>query len=114
MSALKQFEHLDIDWTMTPEDAVTMYLEWGNNNWRDNHQPVRSKTDYSNYFVVDTWGETPEIRLVRRNSDGYEDLVVMPLPGSLEEEFREEYGGLRGVFEPTHGIKEWLRHQLVN
>ncbi len=114
MATFRNFKNLDIDWNMTPEDAVTLYLEWGNNSWLTNHQPVRSKNDYSNYFVVDTWDGAPEVRLVRRNSDGYEDLAVQRLPRELENSFRKEFGCLRGVFHPTEEIKSWLREQIEN
>ena len=114
MAALQDFRNMDIDWTMTPEMAVTLYLEWGNNSWHGKHQPVRSKSDYSTYFVVDAWGERPELRLVRRNSEGYEDLFVSPLPPALEKQFRDEFGKLKGVFEPTDAIKDWLRKQIEN
>ena len=55
MASLKDFSTLDISWDLTPEHAVTMYLEWGNNDWHSEYPPVRSKDDMSNYFVVDTW-----------------------------------------------------------
>ena len=32
IEALNPFAHLDIDWNLTPEDAVTMYLDWENND----------------------------------------------------------------------------------
>ena len=35
-----------IDWDMTPEDAVTLYLEWGNNPATGKHR-IRSKNDVS-------------------------------------------------------------------
>ena len=31
---LRPFADMPIDWNLSPEDAVTLYLEWGNNNWR--------------------------------------------------------------------------------
>ena len=36
----------EIDWDMGPEDAVTMYLEWGNNPALGNRR-IRSKDDIS-------------------------------------------------------------------
>ena len=33
MPTLKDFALCPIDWNLTPEHAVTMYLEWGNNDW---------------------------------------------------------------------------------
>ncbi len=111
---LNEFKDLVIDWDLTPTDAVTMYLEWGNNNWHGQHQPVRSKHDYSVYFVVDNWEDPPTVRLVRRNSEEAVDLAVVDLPEVLLQDWRREQGGLKGVFEPTPEIKRWLRNQLEN
>lgn len=112
MKTLHEFSDLDIDWTLSPTHAVTMYLEWGNNDWHAEHAPVRSKSDVSTYFVVDSWGEPPVIRLVKRNSENAEDLVEVPLPDHLHADWRREYGKLKGVFEPTEKIKKWLRKEL--
>jgi len=49
-----------IDWDMTPEEAVTLYLEWGN-SWSHGKSLVRSKDDVSYYFVVNTWEVPPKI-----------------------------------------------------
>ncbi len=111
---IQQAKDLVIDWDMAPTDAVTLYLEWGNNSWHAQHQPVRSKSDFTNYFVVDTWGDEPVVRLVRRNSENAEDLLTLELPRALLASFKEEYGNLRGVFEPTPEIKEWLKAQVEN
>lgn len=113
MPDLSRFALLPIDWNLSPAHAVTMYLEWGNNNWHAEYPPVRSKDDYSIYFVVDTWGERPVIRLIRRNSEDAEDLVVMDLPDALLPAWEAEYQAMRGVFEPLPVIKEWLRGQLA-
>jgi len=109
---LSQFGDMYIDWDLTPEDAVTLYLEWGNNNWHAQHPPVRSKDDVAVYFVVDNWEESPTVRLVRRNSEEAVDLVSVPLPPHLERSFLAEYGGLKGIFAPTPAIKDWLRQEL--
>lgn len=112
MNELRKIPY-DIDWNLTPEHAVTMYLEWGNNDWHAEYPPVRSKDDYSTYFVVDTWENPPLVRLVRRNSEAAQDVLTIPLPESLHNEFRQEYGKLRGIFAPTPGIKRWLQAQTA-
>jgi hypothetical protein len=74
MGQLSKYRFLPIDWDMTPEEAVTMYLEWGN-NWRKGQRtPVRSKHDESYYFVLNTWDEqapdqpvAPQFRTRRRS-----------------------------------------------
>lgn len=112
MNELKKFSNYTIDWNLSPEHAVTMYLEWGNNDWHAEYPPVRSKDDYSTYFVVDTWEKEPIIRLVRRNSENAVDLISFTLPQELMEDFINEYGDLKGIFEPTPLMKDWLREQL--
>ncbi len=112
MGQLAQYGNLDIDWNLSPEHAVTMYLEWGNNDWHAEYPPVRSKADYSTYFVVDTWGEQPVVRLVRRNSEAAEELVTVPLPARLANHFHDEHGDLKGIMEPTPEIKAWLKKEL--
>lgn len=112
LEQLKPFVDYHIDWNLTPEHAVTMYLEWGNNDWKTEYGPVTSKTDISIYFVIDTWGKTPSIRLVKRNSEGAEDLADFPVPEELLPEFKKEFGSLKGVFTPPPHIKNWLRTQI--
>ena len=62
--------------------------------------------------MVDSWEDTPAIRLVRRNSEGAEDLFSMPLPPALMEAWREANGDLKGVSAPPPKIKAWLKEQL--
>lgn len=112
MPSLKDFSLTVIDWDLTPEQAVTMYLEWGNNDWNAEYPPVRSKDDVSQYFVVDSWEDPPVIRLVRRNSENAEDLFTMPLKGKLLEDWRNVNGNLKGISAPTPYIKKWLQKQL--
>lgn len=112
MAQLKDFSMSNIDWDLTPEQAVTMYLEWGNNDWKAEYPPVRSKDDVSLYFVLDNWGDEPIIRLVRRNSENAEDLFAMPLPTELRAAYYEQNGNLRGISAPTPAIKAWLKKEL--
>lgn len=109
---LKSFSTLPIDWNLDPADAVTLYLEWGNNDWRAEHPPVRSKDDFAHYFVLDNWTDSPTLRLVMRNSEATEDLWVHPLPHELHAEFEREFGSLKGVFMPSDPMKDWLRDKL--
>ncbi len=109
---LKDFAYHDINWNLGPEDAVTLYLEWGNNNWHAEHPPVRSKDDVATYFVIDHWTETPTLRLVQRNSEAAIDLYSSNLPSELESEFKKEFGTLKGVSEPTESIKKWIQKEM--
>lgn len=109
---LKDFTDYTIDWNLGPEDAVTLYLEWGNNDWHAEHPPVRSKDDVAIYFVIDHWQEKPTLRLVQRNSDEAIDLFVSDLPEYLEEEFSKEFGKLKGVSSPPPYIIEWIKKEM--
>jgi len=112
MGQLADFRHLSIDWDMSPEEAVTMYLEWGNNWRRGERSPVRSKGDISNYFVLNTWQQPPVVTLVRRNSDGAEELATLELPHTLKEHARRETGAIKGVFAITPSLRSWLEREL--
>jgi len=100
-----------IDWDMTPEEAVRLYLEWGN-NWARGNYVVRSKDDVSHYFVVNTWKKKPVIFLVRRNSENAEELAEIRMPQDLETEYISENGRLKGVYAISGDIKKWLQHEL--
>ncbi|MEW6585961.1 MAG: DVU0772 family protein [Nitrospirota bacterium] len=100
----------DIDWELTPEMAVRMYLEWGN-IWargEDRRHIVRSKSDYSVYFVVNCWSRPYYIYLIKRNSEDAAELARIELP----EQF-EKTGCLhKGMYALEGELKEWLRKEL--
>ncbi|EFL50612.1 conserved hypothetical protein [Solidesulfovibrio fructosivorans JJ]] len=114
MQTQTDLSNLVIDWDMTPEDAVTLYLEWGNNSWYAEHKPVTGKHDFSTYFVVNTWSGKPELSLVRRNSEDCVELASFDLPEDLARDFMEEQGGNKGVYAPNEAIKEWLQRTHFN
>ena len=49
LEELKQQSELidEINWEMTPEEAVRLYLEWGNNWAHGDGYVIRSKDDYT-------------------------------------------------------------------
>ena len=97
-----------IDWDMTPEEAVRLYLEWGN-NWSGGNYVIKSKEDVSHYFVLNTWDKDPVIYLVRRNSEGASELAVINLPDQFIDDFLREK---KGVYAVEGEIREWLMEQL--
>ena len=111
---LKDFKAYDIDWEMTPEAAVTLYLEWGNNCWLNGPEfrPVRNRSDSTTYFVVNAWEKEPTIRLVHRTNDEAKELLILPMPAHLKDRFMAEVGNNKGTYTPTEEIKEWLRGQM--
>lgn len=113
MKRLSAYKDLVIDWEMTPEDAVALYLEWGNNGYRGGYQnAVRGKGDTSYYFIVDTWDKELKVRFVRRNSDGVDYLSELILPAELASNFLDEVGHHKGVYGVNTEIKKWLEKQI--
>ncbi len=100
-----------IDWDMTPEEAVRLYLEWGN-NWARGNYVIRSKSDVTHYFVVDTWEAKPRLFLVRRNSEDCEELAEIDLPRQMRHRFLDAVGRHRGVYAINGEIRDWLMSQL--
>ena len=100
----------NIDWEMTPEEAVTLYLEWGN-NW-SHGKMIRSKEDVSHYFMVSTWEDAPRIYLIRRNSEEAVELASFPIPPGLAESFLESVGHHKGIYGLNREVREWLEKEL--
>ncbi len=112
MGRLSEFKYLPIDWDMTPEEAVSLYLEWGNNWKKDGRFPVRSKKDVSYYFVINNWGKRPVVYLLKRNSETVEELSYIYLPKDLESQYTYANGTPRGVYPINKEIKIWLETEL--
>ncbi|RTZ97322.1 MAG: hypothetical protein DSY90_08000 [Deltaproteobacteria bacterium] len=100
-----------IDWEMTPEEAVRLYLEWGN-NWARGNYVIRSKDDVTHYFVANTWGDTPVIYLIRRNSEEAEELAKIDLPAELTPSFLDSIGHNKGVWAVEGDVREWLKRKV--
>ena len=102
-----------IDWQMTPEEAVVLYLEWGN-NWAHGINLIRSKNDVSHYFVVNNWGKTPIVYLIRRNSEEAVELAEFELPDEIKAIFQKSVAFNKGVYAVEGPVKEWLQKELMN
>jgi hypothetical protein len=97
-----------IDWEMTPENAVRTYLEWGNIWARGDRHVVRSKSDFTVYFVVNCWSRPYFIYLLRRNSEEAVELAMFELPSEFDKETCE----LKGIYAPEGKLKAWLKKEL--
>jgi hypothetical protein len=99
----------EIDWDMTPERAVSMYLEWGT-GWKDRRDVVSSVNDESIYFVIYDWEKEPGATLIRRTLDGAEEIARIPVPQQLFDDSWREGGRKPGgtVHPPNRDLKEWL------
>ena len=101
----------EIDWEMTPEKAVSLYLEWGN-GWNHGVRMVRSQEDESYYFVVYSWEDGPVLHFIRRDMSGAEELAVIPLPDDLRDHFQQTWNWHKGVYGLTPEIEAWLKDEL--
>lgn len=97
-----------INWEMTPEEAVRLYLEWGNNWARGDGYVIRSADDYTIYFVVNCWSKPYYIYLIKRNSEEAQELARFKLP----EKFQKPVCELKGIYAPDEDLKAWLRKEL--
>lgn len=100
-----------IDWEMTPEEAIRLYLEWGN-NWAGGNYVIRSKNDVTHYFVVNTWEQTPKVYLIRRNSEEAEELAEIDMPKDLSDRYLHSIGYTKGVYSIEGEVKTWIQRQL--
>ena len=71
----------EVSWDLGPEEAVKLYLEWGNSDWGSGKYTIRSKSDYSTYFVVNCWRKPYFIYLIRRNSEEAVELALASMAG---------------------------------
>jgi hypothetical protein len=98
----------DINWDMTPEEAVRLYLEWGNNWARGDGYVIRSKNDFTLYFVVNCWSKPYYVYLIRRNSEEATELAQFELPHRFQKPVCE----LKGVYAIDGDLKKWLKAEL--
>ena len=103
----------EIDWSMTPEKAVEMYLEWGT-GWIRGNDFVSSSNDQSIYFVIYDWEKEPVATLIRRTVGGAEEIARIAVPEDLFTASWKEDGIRPGgtVHPPNEDLKRWLCEQI--
>ncbi len=102
----------EVDWDMTPEKAIEMYLEWGS-GWTRGNDFVASASAESLYFVIFDW-EEPQVTLIKRTMEGAEELAKVPVPQTLFDEAWREDGLVPGgsVHRINQNLKEYLAKTL--
>ncbi|WP_417913191.1 DVU0772 family protein [Candidatus Electronema sp. TJ] len=103
-----------IDWAMTPEKAIEMYLEWGT-GWIRGNDFVSSASDESYYFVIYDWEkEPPLVTLLHRTVAGAEELAKIEVPRELFEASCKEGGIKPGgtVQRLNRDLQEWLNVRI--
>lgn len=104
----------NIDWAMTPEKAVEMYLEWGT-GWIRGNDFVSSSDDESYYFVVFDWEiEPPVVTLLHRTLEGAEELAKIEVPKELFDAACADDGSRPGgtVHRLNRKLKEWVNELI--
>jgi hypothetical protein len=103
-----------IDWAMTPEKAVEMYLEWGT-GWIRGNDFVSSADDESYYFVIFDWEtEPPVVTLIHRTLEGAEELAKIEVPKKLFDAACKEDGIKPGgtVHRLNRNLQDWLNARI--
>lgn len=72
----------EIDWDMTQEKAIDMYLEWGN-GWGRGNDFVSCHGQGSFYFVLFDWEDLPQATLIHRTMKDAEEIAKIPVPEDL-------------------------------
>jgi len=104
----------EINWEMTPDKAIEMYLEWGT-GWIRGHDFVSSSDQESVYFVLYDWEEDPPVvTLLRRSVEGAEEIAKIEVPANLFHQAAKEDGYRPGVgVHPLNKpLKEWLNNAI--
>ncbi|MCF8061109.1 MAG: hypothetical protein K9M82_01210 [Deltaproteobacteria bacterium] len=99
-----------IDWDMTPEEAIVLYLEWGN-NWSHGRM-IKSRDDISHYFIITSWEDPPRVLFIRRSTEGAEELAQIELPEPVRSRFLDSIHHNKGVWGLTDDVRNWLRNSL--
>ncbi len=104
----------EINWEMTPDKAIEMYLEWGS-GWTRGNDFVSSPDQESVYFVLYDWEEDPPVvTLLRRSMEGAEEIGKIEVPADLFHQAAKEDGyrpGV-GVHPLNRALKEWLNSAI--
>ena len=98
-----------IDWSMTQEKAIEMYLEWGT-GWGRGNDFVSTMGQESIYFVLYDWLKPPRVTLIRRTTAGAEEIAEIEVPEDLFIKAWKEDGDRPGVgVHPLNQeLKEWV------
>ncbi|MEW6427805.1 MAG: DVU0772 family protein [Thermodesulfobacteriota bacterium] len=100
-----------IDWEMTQEKAIEMYLEWGT-GWVRGHDFVSYPGQESVYFVLYDWESPAQVTLIRRTTEGAEEIAKIPVPRSLAEELIKEDGYKPGV--GVHSLNQRVKKYVCD
>jgi len=98
-----------VDWNMTQEKAIEMYLEWGT-GWSRGNDFVSHMGQESIYFVLYDWEKPSQVTLIRRTTEGAEEIAKVEVPPEMFQVASKADGykpGV-GVHPLTDELKQWV------
>ena len=115
LDELKQNRALvnQIDWHMTQEKAIEMYLEWGT-GWVRGHDFVSTMGQESVYFVLYDWERPYRVTLIRRTTVDAEEIAQVEVPEELFMRAWKEDGDRPGVgvHSLNRELQDWVRNAI--
>lgn len=96
----------NIDLDMTPEDAISVHLEWG--ALRDNNKYYNNSETDTYYFYVNSWHDIG-LYLIHRVGFDFDILGTFEIPEEYIDNFWLNYKGIFGISDP---LKEYITNKL--
>jgi hypothetical protein len=96
---------------MTPERAVSLYLEWGS-SWAHGRDFVRSEHDVSCYLKIDAWTTPARVFLVRQSTSDEKVIGEVDVPVELVARAVRSWGGRKGTYGLSEELKDWFQREL--
>jgi hypothetical protein len=96
---------------MTPERAVSLYLEWGS-SWAHGRDFVRSEHDVSCYLRLDAWTTPAKVLLVRQSMRDEEVIGEVEVPVELVARAVRSWGDKKGTYGLSEELKGWFQWEL--
>ncbi len=105
----KDIERL-IDWELHPYEAVTRYLEWGN-NWSRGLDHARACNEEAVYFKIYATDNPARLMIVRQSHHDYEILSEVDAPQELINDSVEHFACKNRACGITDELRSWLQKE---
>jgi hypothetical protein len=96
---------------MTPERAVSLYLEWGS-SWAHGRDFVRSEHDVSCYLAIDAWATPARVFLIRQSMRDEKVVGEVEVPAELVAAALRSWGERKGTYGLSEELKGWFQREL--
>ena len=99
-----------IDWELHPYDAVTRYLEWGN-NWSRGLDHAKACNEESAYFKIDASKKPARLLIVRQSHHDYEIISEINAPQELIDQSVQHFACNDATCGLTEDLRQWLKKE---